>query len=377
MKPFLRFRSLKDVLLKVPLLLVPGLILFYYYLLVAGRPPRPRPLIRLDNHLPPPQLSSETLDKMLLYRKARMDSLAREGRDPRWMQQGLLEADSAAPAAASQQSLPWLEDPMALDPALPQEAAPAASAAASEPPLAAPPGAPAPAARPARHPPIPDAPLAVPGRPDAPEAPDTSVASSQTGAWHTLQPGASEAVYASDSPLVRGMQPSSGPVADTQEFSSQHPLRVCIDQNQRVRNGERVALRLLENGRIRGHLLKAGSRLYGYCSLREDRLLLRSAVLPVEGSLLPVAWQVLATDGREGIYLPGLRLPAPLNQALSPHLSSVPGWPLWSPYSLAPGLSGLLFSGGLQSLKRLWQQHQLRQRLRLPAGLPLLLVPRP
>lgn len=373
MKPFLRIRSLKDVLLKVPLLLVPGLILFYYYLLVAGKPPQPRPLLRLDNQLPPPQLSNETLDKMLLYRKARMDSLAREGRDPRWMQQGLLEADS--PAAASPATLPWLEDPVALDPSIPQDAAPAESAAVSQ--------APAPVRQPARpaktfrRPPHPETPRAASGRPVPSEAPDSTGQTVAPGGWHTLQPGAVEAQYVSDSPRIRWMPPSALPAADTLEFSSQHPLHVCIDQNQRVRSGERVTLLLLQSGRVRGRLLKAGSRLYGYCSLREDRLLLRSPVLAVDGSLLPVAWQVLATDGREGIYLPGLRLPAPLNKALSPHLSTVPGWPLWSPYSLAPGLSGLLFSGGLQSLKRLWQQHQLRQRLRLPDGLPLLVVPRP
>lgn len=372
MKSFLRIRSLKDLLLKVPLLLVPGLILFYYYLLVAGRPPQPRALIRLDNRLPPPQLSNETLDKMLLYRKARMDSLAREGRDPRWMQQGLLEADSAAPA--SSQSLPWLEDPTALDLSLPAEPEPAAETAAPKSPPAA-------ERQPAAARPLPHHRTAKPQpsqtlSPDAPKAPDSPAAIGPAGAWHTLQPENSRAMYATDSPQLRWMQPSAGPAPDTLEFSSQHPLRVCIDQNQRVRNGERVALRLLDNSRVRGRLLKAGSLLYAYCILREDRLLLRSAVLPVDGSLLPVAWQVLATDGREGIYIPGLRLPAPLNQALSPHLSAVPGWPLWSPYSLAPGLSGLLFSGGLQSLKRLWQQHQLRQRLRLPDGLPLLVVPR-
>lgn len=373
MKHLLRIRSFKDLLLKLPLFLILALILVYYYLLVAGSPPKPRALIRLNNSLPPPKLSNEMLDKMLLYRKARMDSLAREGRNPRWMQQGLLEADSPAPASTPVQ-LPWLEDPGPLD----------------SPDLATPPPSelPAPgsadevlrASQPAAHQDPLLQPAAAASDPVVPGKVKASMvrrdSSWQAVTWYNVPIPAPESTGSEDSIQISVLEPSSQPKPDTEAFSHSHPLKVCIDRDQTVRNGERVALRLLESCRIRGHLMKAGSRIYGRCTLQQDRLLLRASVLPVADDLVPIAWEALAPDGQPGIYLPGMHVPLPLQQAMSPHLSAFPGWPMWSPYSVAPGLSALLFSGGLPALKRLWEQHQQRQRMRLPEGLPLLLVPR-
>ncbi len=97
-------------------------------------------------------------------------------------------------------------------------------------------------------------------------------------------------------------QPQVLPVNYT---STNQPLYAIIDRQQKLQSGDKVRLRLLENGIYKGQLLPANQILYGICSVGSGRIKIRISSITIQQQLFPAALEVYDLDGMQGIYVEG------------------------------------------------------------------------
>ena len=97
-------------------------------------------------------------------------------------------------------------------------------------------------------------------------------------------------------------QPQVLPVNYT---STNQPLYAIIDRQQKLQSGDKVRLRLLENGIYKGQLLPANQILYGICSVGSGRIKIRISSITIQQQLFPTALEVYDLDGMQGIYVEG------------------------------------------------------------------------
>lgn len=80
-------------------------------------------------------------------------------------------------------------------------------------------------------------------------------------------------------------------------------VRCMFIRDEKVRNGQRVTLRILEEIRVGDMVIPANSHLTATCSLG-DRLSLEVTSLQVNGHLVPSSYVAYDSDGLEGLYCP-------------------------------------------------------------------------
>lgn len=100
------------------------------------------------------------------------------------------------------------------------------------------------------------------------------------------------------SSLVTGSVSSSG-VGEIPEKL----IRCMFIRDEKVRSGQRVQIRLLEDLRVDGSVIPANSHLTALCTIG-DRLQLEVASLQVNGSIIRAGYRAYDSDGMEGLYCP-------------------------------------------------------------------------
>lgn len=80
-------------------------------------------------------------------------------------------------------------------------------------------------------------------------------------------------------------------------------VRCMFIRDEKVRSGQRVTVRLLEEIRVGDMVIPANSHLTATCSLG-DRLSLEVTSLQVNGHLVPSSYVAYDSDGLEGLYCP-------------------------------------------------------------------------
>ena len=83
-------------------------------------------------------------------------------------------------------------------------------------------------------------------------------------------------------------------------------IPVVVHEDQLLRDGEQVKLRLLKEITADGVTIPANTILYAICQLTNDRLRLTVRNLQLGGQLIPLDLDVYDTDGSSGINVPGL-----------------------------------------------------------------------
>ena len=83
-------------------------------------------------------------------------------------------------------------------------------------------------------------------------------------------------------------------------------IPVVVHEDQLLRDGEQVKLRLLKEITADGVTIPANTILYALCQLSNDRLRLTVRNLQLGGQLIPLDLDVYDTDGSAGINVPGL-----------------------------------------------------------------------
>lgn len=115
---------------------------------------------------------------------------------------------------------------------------------------------------------------------------------------------------ASDSLLGQGLTPKERQtgfytLASAKPSARRNTLPVVVDRTTTLREGDHIALRLLEPARIQGLRLPRGGKLIAHSKIEGNRLLLLIRSIEVGGQITPVKLSAYDLDGQEGVYIPG------------------------------------------------------------------------
>lgn len=91
--------------------------------------------------------------------------------------------------------------------------------------------------------------------------------------------------------------------AAVQYEGAKRPFRCMFVRDQKLKSGQRVTLRLLEDYVDGGVRIPANTHLAAICKLG-DRLELQVRSLEMNGRIIPLALDAYDTDGLQGIYCP-------------------------------------------------------------------------
>ena len=138
-------------------------------------------------------------------------------------------------------------------------------------------------------------------------------------------------------------------------------IPIVVHEDQAIKDGQQVKLRLLKEITADGVTIPANTILHAICQLSDDRLRLTVRSLQLGGQLIPLDLDVYDTDGSMGVNVPGLSRQAS-GQIQS---SAIQGVQL-------PGVGGLVNNVANQA--RMSASNSLRQTtIRLRAGYNLFL----
>lgn len=91
--------------------------------------------------------------------------------------------------------------------------------------------------------------------------------------------------------------------AAVQYEGAKRPFRCMFVRDQKLKSGQRVTLRLLEDYNADGIRIPANTHLAAICKIG-DRLELQVRSLEMNGRIIPLALDAYDTDGLQGIYCP-------------------------------------------------------------------------
>ncbi|WP_308579566.1 conjugative transposon protein TraM [uncultured Prevotella sp.] len=82
-------------------------------------------------------------------------------------------------------------------------------------------------------------------------------------------------------------------------------LSVVVDRTVTLKEGDNVALRLLETAQVQGLRIPRQNRLIARAKIEGNRLHLLVKSIEVEGRIIAVKLSAYDTDGQEGVFIPG------------------------------------------------------------------------
>lgn len=86
---------------------------------------------------------------------------------------------------------------------------------------------------------------------------------------------------------------------------SRNTLSVVVDRTATLKEGDNVALRLLETAQVQGLRIPRQSRLIARAKIEGNRLHLLVKSIEVKGRIIAVKLSAYDTDGQEGVFIPG------------------------------------------------------------------------
>ena len=87
--------------------------------------------------------------------------------------------------------------------------------------------------------------------------------------------------------------------------STRNTLKVVVDRTTVLKEGDYVALRLMETARIKDLRIPRQSKLIAQAKIEGNRMHLLIRSIEVDGHIIAVKLSAYDTDGQEGIYIPG------------------------------------------------------------------------
>jgi len=83
----------------------------------------------------------------------------------------------------------------------------------------------------------------------------------------------------------------------------QHPFKCMFVREEKIKSGQRVSVRLLEDIVVGGILIPKNSHLMASCTINR-RLEMEIANIEMQGRILALGYEAFDTDGTKGIYCP-------------------------------------------------------------------------
>jgi conjugative transposon TraM protein len=95
--------------------------------------------------------------------------------------------------------------------------------------------------------------------------------------------------------------------AAEEQSATKNTVSACIHDNQTVRDGQNVQLRLLEAMRAGATIIPRNAVLSGTAKIQGERLNITVGSLEYRGMIVPVKLTVYDADGQNGIFIPSLQ----------------------------------------------------------------------
>lgn len=127
---------------------------------------------------------------------------------------------------------------------------------------------------------------------------DTAVVSASPGEMKTLElkPPVSDGI-------ITSLDDVDNPEKIHYRDSGSYPVKCMFLRDEKVRNGQRIIFRLLEDLEVDGVLLPANTRLPAVCTIGE-RLFMDVGSVEYDGRMVRLGYSAYDTDGAMGIYCP-------------------------------------------------------------------------
>lgn len=100
-------------------------------------------------------------------------------------------------------------------------------------------------------------------------------------------------------------------------------IRAMIFRDQKIVNGSRLQMRLIEPMKLRGREIPAGTMLYGVANFSSQRVSVSLTALQFENKIYPLRLTVHDMDGLPGIYVPNIMALEEAKQAAGQTVNSV------------------------------------------------------
>ena len=130
-----------------------------------------------------------------------------------------------------------------------------------------------------------------------------SDADGRSAAGHTAEAEPLDFSFSSSDGVISSLDDEQNDMAIRYADDVKRPFRCMFIRDEKIKNGQRVAVRLLEEYKQDGIRIPANTHLQAICKI-DDRLRLTIRSLEMNGKIIPLQLEAYDSDGLAGIYCP-------------------------------------------------------------------------
>ena len=130
-----------------------------------------------------------------------------------------------------------------------------------------------------------------------------SDADGRSAAGHTAEAEPLDFSFSSSDGVISSLDDEQNDMAVRYADDVKRPFRCMFIRDEKIKNGQRVAVRLLEEYKQDGIRIPANTHLQAICKI-DDRLRLTIRSLEMNGKIIPLQLEAYDSDGLVGIYCP-------------------------------------------------------------------------
>ena len=130
-----------------------------------------------------------------------------------------------------------------------------------------------------------------------------SNADGRTAAGHAAEAEPLDFSFSSSDGIISSLDDEQNDMTVRYADDVKRPFRCMFIRDEKIKNGQRVAVRLLEEYKQDGIRIPANTHLQAICKI-DDRLRLTIRSLEMNGKIIPLQLEAYDSDGLAGIYCP-------------------------------------------------------------------------
>ena len=130
-----------------------------------------------------------------------------------------------------------------------------------------------------------------------------SDADGRSAAGHAAEAEPLDFSFSSSDGIISSLDDEQNDMAVRYADDVKRPFRCMFIRDEKIKNGQRVAVRLLEEYKQDGIRIPANTHLQAICKI-DDRLRLTIRSLEMNGKIIPLQLEAYDSDGLAGIYCP-------------------------------------------------------------------------